>query len=245
MSEAERIVLRVKDYLLQSPAKRYILKIILFGSQVKKEASKNSDIDLLLVIRGNRDKKKAEDIVNEALYEAILETGAPIEPLICSAEEAFWPDNYFIYNILSYGKEVFSIDKQTLKEEAIKGLIELSREYLISSEESAKVGHLRLAIDGAYNSVELIVKAFLLKRLDDLPGSHGGILTKFGELYIKGGELERSIGRSLSQALQLRNWARYRYDKIIEKKDFEFVHDLAKTLQKAFTKIYNTPFSLI
>jgi uncharacterized protein (UPF0332 family) len=101
----------------------------------------------------------------------------------------------------------------------------LAKRYYI--EESAKSGHLRLIIDGVFNSVELIVKAFLLKRLDDIPGSHEGVVTKFGELYIKEGKLERSIGRRLSQALQLRNyWARYRYDKIIEKKDFEFVHDL-------------------
>jgi hypothetical protein len=42
-----------------------------------------------LVIRGNRDKKKAEDIVNEALYEAILEAKCTYRPLICWAEEAF------------------------------------------------------------------------------------------------------------------------------------------------------------
>jgi len=229
MIAEKEIISKVKDRLLKSEAKKYLLKIILFGSHAKGEATKDSDIDLLVV---RRNGKEVEERLNEALYNILLDTGAPIEILLSSIEEILWPDNYFIYNILSYGKEVFSMDKETLKKEASTGLLELSKEYLTSAEDTAESGHWRLAVDAAYNAVELIAKALLLKKMDDLPGSHGGIVNKFGELYVKTGEVPNSIGRSLHNALQLRNRARYRWEIKIDKNEYEEVHSLAKELTK-------------
>jgi predicted nucleotidyltransferase len=224
---AEEIILNVKERLLKSKAKKHLLKIILFGSHAKGEATKDSDIDLLIV---RKNGKEVEEILNTSLYDILLDTYAPIEVLISPIEEILWPDSYFIYNILSYGKEVFSMDKETLKKEALTGLMELSNEYLISAEDSAGSGHWRLATDAAYNAVELIAKALLLKKLDDLPGSHGGIVNKFSELYVKTEEVPYSIGRSLHNALQLRNRARYKWEAKINKNEYEEVHSLVKEL---------------
>lgn len=209
-NEYERIVSGLKEYLLRSEAKKYVMKIISFGSYVKGEATENSDIDLL-VVRSNG--KEAEEIIERTIYEFLINTGAPIEVLICPLEELFWIDDYFIYNILSYGKEVFSLDKETLKRTAMRGLLELSKEYFISAEDSAESGHWRLATDAVYNAIELIIKALLLKKIDDLPGSHGGLVSKFGELYVKTGEVDYSIGRGLNRVLRMINWARYKWEK--------------------------------
>jgi uncharacterized protein (UPF0332 family)/predicted nucleotidyltransferase len=227
MSAVKKILLNVKDRLLKSEAKKYLLKIILFGSHAKGEATKDSDIDLLIV---RKNGKEVEEIMNTAIYNILLDISAPIEVFISPVEEILWPDSYFIYNILSYGKEVFSMDKDILKKEAFTGLMQLSNEYLISAEDAAGSGHYRLATDAAYNAVELIAKALLLKKLDDLPGSHGGIVNKFGELYVKTGEVPYDIGKNLHNALLLRNRARYKWEAKINRDEYEDVHSLVKEL---------------
>ena len=116
MSAEIEIILKVKERLLKSKAKKYLLKMILFGSHAKGEATKDSDIDLLVV---RKNGKEAEEVLNAALYNILLDTDAPIEVLISTSEEILWPDSYFIYNILYYGKEIFSMDKETLKKEAL------------------------------------------------------------------------------------------------------------------------------
>jgi len=236
MNAEKEIILKVKERLLKSEAKKYLLKMILFGSHAKGEATKDSDIDLLVV---RKNGKEVEEIINAALYNILLDTGAPIEVLISTIEEILWPDSYFIYNILSYGKEIFSMDKETLKKEALIGLMALSKEYLISAEDTAGAGHWRLATDAAFNALELTSKALLLKKLDDLPGSHGGIVNKFGELYVKTGEVPYSIGRNLHNALLLGNQAKYKWETKISKNEYEEVHSLVKELTKIGEKLLN------
>ncbi|MFH1881979.1 MAG: HEPN domain-containing protein [Planctomycetota bacterium] len=237
MDLTEEIGLAIKKHLLESKAAKYIMKIILFGSWAKGLPYANSDIDILLVKKSNG--KEADDSLNQAIYDTMVETGLPLEVLICPVEEVFWVDNYFIYNIISYGKEVFSMDKERLKEEASSGLLELSREYLISAEDSAKSGHWRLATDAAYNSLELVTKALLLRKVDDLPGSHGGIVGKFGELFVKTKEVDGSVGRGLNRALQLRNWARYKWETKIGKDEYEEVYSLVEKLHKVVQRLYD------
>jgi uncharacterized protein (UPF0332 family) len=74
------------------------------------------------------------------------------------------------------------------------------------------------------------VKALLILKISDLPGSHGGIAQRFGELYIKSDVIERAIGRRLNQSLELRNAARYKFTAKISKEDANFTLDLAKEL---------------
>ena len=71
------------------------------------------------------------------------------------------------------------------KEKACSNLTRSAEEYLDAARDSLRNGYPRLAVDAAYNSAELGVKAMLLFRLDDIPGSHGGVVGKFGELYVK------------------------------------------------------------
>lgn len=219
----------IKEHLLQSEAAKYILKIILFGSWAKGLFHTNSDIDVLIVKKLGED---ADKYINNAVYDTILNTGLPIEVLICSVEDILWPDSYFIYNILSYGKELYSMDKEALKKEAMRGLLELSREYLISAEYVAKGKYWRLAVDAAYNSLELAAKALLLEYLDDLPSSHGAVVAKFGELFVKTKQLNASIGRGLHKALQLRNQARYKWETKMNKEDYKQIYTLAKNLHQ-------------
>jgi uncharacterized protein (UPF0332 family) len=113
----------------------------------------------------------------------------------------------------------------------------LSKEYLTSAEDAAKGKHWRVAIDAIYNSLELIVKALLLKKIDDLPGSHGGIVGKFGEIFVRSNEVDSAIGRGLNNALRLRNWARYKWETKITKDEYEKVYNLFKKLNEFAQKI--------
>ena len=128
------------------------------------------------------------------------------------------------------------MEKSKIKMEMAKSLHRLAEEYLESAEEILEKGRLRIAIDSAYNSAELCAKAFILLKEDDLPGSHGGIVSLFGNLYIKKGEIEKEIGRKLNIALELRNKARYKPNEIFSKEDALFVINLAKTLLEALSK---------
>ncbi len=74
------------------------------------------------------------------------------------------------------------------------------------------------------------MKALILLKQDDIPGSHGGIVSQFGALYGKTGEVEAQLGRRLHRALQLRNEARYRPGARLTEADAAEVIQLAEAL---------------
>jgi predicted nucleotidyltransferase len=84
MSAVKKILLNVKDRLLKSEAKKYLLKMILFGSHAKGKATKDSDIDLLIV---RTNGKEVEEILDNVLYNILLDMNTPIEVFISPVEE--------------------------------------------------------------------------------------------------------------------------------------------------------------
>ena len=66
---------------------------------------------------------------------------------------------------------------------------------------------------------------------DDLPGSHGGLVGRFGELYIKTGLCEKALGRNLNRAMEKRNHARYKYSAEINQNDVKETIELAEKLK--------------
>lgn len=94
-------------------------------------------------------------------------------------------------------------------------------------------------MDAAYNAAELAVKSLVLKL--DVPGSHGGLVGRFGELYIKTGIYEKALGRQLNHALERHNQARYRYQAVIKRGDAQAVIELARTLKELAERELLTP----
>jgi uncharacterized protein (UPF0332 family)/predicted nucleotidyltransferase len=228
-----KVIDELKEYLFQTPLKEKIAKIILFGSYAKGVPKKGSDIDILIFTTNGRDLERE---ILERIYDFMVEKNLPFEVLIDSIDSLYPLRDYFIYNASKNGLEVYSMEKSKIKMEMAKSLHRLAEEYLESAEEILERGRLRIAIDSAYNSAELCAKAFILLKEDDLPGSHGGIVSLFGNIYIKKGEIEKEIGRKLNIALELRNKARYKPNEIFSKEDALFVIDLAKTLLEALSK---------
>ena len=136
----------------------------------------------------------------------------------------------------SEGRKVYSVKKENLKKEACRNLSRLAEEYLDAARDSLNNRHPRLAVDAAYNAAELGVKAMLLLKLDDIPGSHGGVVGKFGELYVKSGEMSKTLGRRLNETLELRNSARYKYQALIGKKEASEAIDLAESIIELASK---------
>ncbi len=229
----QEIINKLRDFLLRSEVSEYIAKIILFGSQAKNIATAYSDIDILIFTTNG---KSAERHLLDRVYDFMVENNVPIEVMTAHINDLVVVQDYFLYNILTYGIEVYSMEKQALKQIMISNLLDLCAEYLESSKKVLELNLLRLTIDAAYNATELAVKALILLKQDDLPGSHGGIVNVFGQLYVKTNEVEKDLGRTLNMALKLRNEARYRPDVIVSLDNAQFMIDLAEKLMNMTTK---------
>lgn len=57
-------------------------KTILYGSQARNEARADSDIDLLILIDGEKMTLKDEEAITLPLYELELKTGVSISPMV-------------------------------------------------------------------------------------------------------------------------------------------------------------------
>jgi uncharacterized protein (UPF0332 family)/predicted nucleotidyltransferase len=200
---------------------------VLFGSAAKGSATSGSDLDLLVV---TLDGEAVAKEIDGVLLEFQMHNAAPLEIVTCALGEILYPTDYFLFNVLRYGKEIYSMPQEEIKRAAARDLAALAREYLLASEAALTGGHHRLALDGGYNAAELAAKGLILLKVDDLPGSHGGIVQLFGSLYVQTGEVERDLGRQINTALRLRNAARYRYDSTIGQPDVESVLALARRL---------------
>ena len=219
---------RFTQRLLASPVRDEVARIVLFGSLAKGEIRPESDIDVLVFAFDGSEALR--DACAQAAFETAMETGEGVEPLVYPLAEYFSPRTYFTYRVARFGKEVFSVGEQELKRREIRARQKLAKVYLAGAERALTAGDLRIAIDAAYNAAELCVKALLLLKLDDLPGSHGGVVGKFGELYVKTGLLPGTLGRRLNRGLEARAHARYNYAAQITEEMAREVIDLAQVV---------------
>ena len=221
------LVNKFKDYLLSSPFKDKIVKIILFGSHAKGTAIPDSDIDIMIFTSNGKEIEK--DIMDRA-FEFMMDHHAPLEILTSHIDDLFISHDFFIYNIIHNGMEVYSMKEEDIKRIMVQDMLNLSVEYLDSARDVLKMNRIRLAIDAAYNAAELATKALILLKSKDLPGSHGGVVSFFGQLYIKTKEVDPEIGRNLNMALKLRNEARYKPNSVLTRENAEFIINLSERL---------------
>src|SRR3990170_527507 len=193
--------------LLSSEVRREIVKIVLFGSVSQGGAKEESDIDLLIIASGNL--HKVRDASAEASFQTWLRFHEGVEPLVYCIDSLRFGNSSFLEQVLRKGQEVFSVtDDERLKKEA-RDYLSLAEQYLDSARRNLSQGDLRVAIDVAYNAAELCAKSLIFLKGAEIPGSHGGVVNRFGELYVVSGEISKDLGRSLNRHLELRNRARY------------------------------------
>jgi len=139
----------------------------------------------------------------------MLDHGELVSPMVYCLDALRYPQSYFAYCAIRQGEEVHAVDEETLRRAESLGYLELAAEYRKQSQKAFDCGSYRLAIDGAYNAAELCVKGLLLLRVKDLPGSHGGLIQRFGEVWVKTGLLPGEMGRELHKGFERGNQARY------------------------------------
>ncbi len=235
--DLQEILNHLKEHLLSGEGGDKIARIILFGSHARGMAGPDSDIDILIATLDGREVERA---ILDRVYDFMAAQQAPIEIIFSSIYDLFPPRDYFLYNVSRYGVEVYSMDAGEIKRAMAEDLARLAGEYLESAREVLERGRIRLAIDAGYNAAELAAKALILLKQDDVPGSHGGIVSLFGALYTKTGEVKPELGRRLNRALQLRNEARYRPGARLTKEDAEEVIHLADALLALVTPYRTT-----
>lgn len=224
--DIKKDIYELKDYLIKSEIGDKIIKIYFFGSHVKGEATIDSDIDVLIFTSNG---VQVDAFLMDTIYDFQLSYDLPIEVIIAHVNDLYPLNDYFIYNVLRYGVEIYSMEKIQIKKEAVRNLVELAEEYLESADEILARNRYRVAIDAAYNAAELSVKGLILLKQDDLPGSHGGIVNQFGRLYVNSGEVSKDKGKALNKCLKLRNEARYKSNAILTRENAEEVIELAGT----------------
>ncbi|MEW6685647.1 MAG: HEPN domain-containing protein [Candidatus Edwardsbacteria bacterium] len=220
--------------LLESKVKDSIAKVVLFGSTLKRKVRKDSDIDVLVIATDSL-KEVAESCADASLETGIF-TDEGVEPLVRCIDEVRYPQSYFLYYQLRHGREVYQMNAKELKEKEIKNYLGLSQEYLEGAKGNYQNRHWRIAVDAGYNAAELLMKGLLLFKLRDIPGSHSGIVNKFGELYARTGLVSRQMGRTANWALQKRNDARYEPHAEITDRDAKEIIDFAEELFKILEK---------
>ncbi len=229
----EKLVNDLKSYLLSSEMKNNIAKVILFGSHAKGSSSHDSDIDILIFTTDGIDIRKA---IMDKTYDFMIEHNAPLEVLVSGIGDLFLHQDYFTYNVTRYGLEVYSMEKDEIKAAMSNDLKNLAEEYFESAQEVLENNRVRLAVDAAYNAAELAAKALILFKQDDLPGSHGGVVSVFGQIYVKTNEVDKDIGRGLNTSLRLRNMATYKPDALLTKEDAGEILDIAEKLIKLISE---------
>lgn len=214
-----------------------LVKVILFGSYARGVADEHSDIDALVVHRGDENEVRA--LVADATLETCLKCNAPLEPITMGVHE-FRSESPFVKEVEKSGVVLYSVDP----EEEVLGLaadyLPLIEEYLSYARECLEKGRYRLAVDLGYNAAELAVRALVLLKGETLARTHGGLAAQFARLYVGSGEVEREVGRALHEALMLRSRARYDPRAVVGREEAEKVVKLAERLLDILKKKIET-----
>jgi predicted nucleotidyltransferase len=104
---------RLRDLLLPVLQKYHIRKAIVFGSFARGEATRRSDIDLILI---QETDKRFFDRYDGLLYELNLVADHPVEALIYTPEELLSiAHRPFIETALREGKVIYEQEQESLR----------------------------------------------------------------------------------------------------------------------------------
>ena len=102
----------------------------------------------------------------------------------------------------------------------IKSLIKRARKYLKTATLLLKEGDYESCVSRVYYAMFYSAQALLLTKNLSF-SSHKGVISAFGEHFIKGGIFPKEMGRELNRAFEKRQLGDYEYTFVISKKEAE------------------------
>jgi uncharacterized protein (UPF0332 family) len=114
----------------------------------------------------------------------------------------------------------------------VKSLIERAKKYLRSAELLLNEGDYESSVSRTYYAMLYVAQAMLLTKNLSL-SSHKGVISAFGEHFIKTGILPKELGRALNKAFEKRQIGDYEYTFVISIEEAEEILDAgAKFVEK-------------
>ena len=109
----------------------------------------------------------------------------------------------------------------------VKSLLERSKRYLKSAELLLEEGDYESSVSRTYYAMFYSVEALLLTRGLSF-SSHRGVISAFGEYFIKTGLFPREMGRELNRAFEKRQLGDYGYTFVISREEAKEILDSGK-----------------
>ena len=102
----------------------------------------------------------------------------------------------------------------------IKSLVEKAKKYLRSAEMLLKEGDYESSVSRTYYAMFYCAQAVLLTKNLSF-SSHKGVISAFGEHFVKTGVFPKEMGRELNRAFEKRQLGDYEYTFVISKVEAE------------------------
>lgn len=109
----------------------------------------------------------------------------------------------------------------------IKSLIERAKKYLKSTEILLKEGDYESSVSRTYYAMFYSAQAVLLTKNLSF-SSHKGVISAFGEHFVKTGIFPKEMGRKLNRAFEKRQIGDYEYTFVISKTEAEEIFENGK-----------------
>jgi len=98
----KRLVDRIKAHLTETYGEG-IKRVILYGSHARGEATKDSDVDVLVLVDQSVNPREVEDSLSDLLYDIILDEGELISVIAVSEERFKNYNSPFMLNVRKEG----------------------------------------------------------------------------------------------------------------------------------------------
>ena len=121
----------------------------------------------------------------------------------------------------------------------IKSLVEKAKKYLRSAEILLREGDYESSVSRTYYAMFYCAQAMLLTKNLSF-SSHKGVISAFGEHFVKTGVFPKEMGRELNRAFEKRQLGDYEYTFVISKREAEemlesgkkFVNEIVQHLKE-------------
>ncbi|RLD18699.1 MAG: hypothetical protein DRI36_00745 [Caldiserica bacterium] len=117
----------------------------------------------------------------------------------------------------------------------IRALLRKAKRYIKSAEVLIQEKDYASSVSRSYYAMFYCVEALLLTKKLSF-SSHKGVISAFGEHFVKTGIFPKEMGRELNRAFEKRQLGDYEYTLVISKKDAESILISAKKFFKKIEK---------